>query len=482
VWPGRARRRRYQRYASAKSDGYTVIGTATSGQAARSLGVGSGIEESRTLASLLWRLDHDRIRLGTRHAVVLDESGMTADADLGRLLAAVHAAGARIVIVGDDRQLGAVGPGGGLGALLARHADRVWHLTENVRQQDVTERDALAELRSGDLDQTLAWYAGNRRVLTAPTNDEVLDGMVARWAGDVASGRDTILLAWRRDNVDALNRRARVAWAGMGRLSGPELQAPGGRHYAAGDVVVALAPGPGGAWVTSQRATVVSVSVRAGSLKARTDDGRILSLDRDATGAERLAYGYAITVHRSQGATYDTVHALEDGGGRKLAYVKMSRARRETYLYIASPSSDDAVEHLGWAWGAERRETWATDRGQPDVPAVANLAELQMEQLRLTRLVPAEVHYELAALRRDLAELDRRWRDLHAGEGDWARTPAGMAGRALTHARAEHARAVEQARDTALPYVEHRRAVRAQRRAERSLNVALRAWDRHAQP
>jgi hypothetical protein len=62
-----------------------------------------------------------------------------------------------------------------------------------------------------------------------------------------------------------------------------------------------------------------------------------------------------------------------------------------------------------------------------------------MDQLRLTRLVPAEVHYELAALRRDLADLDRRWRDLHAGQGDGARTPAGMAGRAVTQARAEHA-------------------------------------------
>ncbi len=37
-----------------------------------------------------------------------------------------------------------------------------------------------------------------------------------------------------------------------------------------------------------------------------------------------MSHGYAITVHRSQGATVDTAHRLEDGGGRELAYVSMS--------------------------------------------------------------------------------------------------------------------------------------------------------------
>ena len=38
--------------------GYQVIGTATSGQAARTLGREADLAESRTIASLLWRLDH----------------------------------------------------------------------------------------------------------------------------------------------------------------------------------------------------------------------------------------------------------------------------------------------------------------------------------------------------------------------------------------------------------------------------------------
>ena len=62
---------------------------------------------------------------------------------------------------------------------------------------------------------------------------------------------------------------ARQAWEKLGELSGPELEAPGGRRYRAGDRVITLAPGPDGAWVTSQRAVVTSVDPEAQSLVAR---------------------------------------------------------------------------------------------------------------------------------------------------------------------------------------------------------------------
>jgi ATP-dependent exoDNAse (exonuclease V) alpha subunit len=68
--------------------GYEVIGTATSGQAARNLVHEAGIVESRTLANLIWRLDHGQLTLSEKSVVVLDEVGMTDDSHLARLAAA----------------------------------------------------------------------------------------------------------------------------------------------------------------------------------------------------------------------------------------------------------------------------------------------------------------------------------------------------------------------------------------------------------
>jgi hypothetical protein len=88
-----------------ESAGYTVLGTATSGQAARNLGEGAGIE-ARTVASLSWRLGHNTLELSDRHVLILDEGAMTSDVDLARLLTAVERSGTKLIVVGDDRQLG----------------------------------------------------------------------------------------------------------------------------------------------------------------------------------------------------------------------------------------------------------------------------------------------------------------------------------------------------------------------------------------
>jgi conjugative relaxase-like TrwC/TraI family protein len=271
--------------------GYTVVGTATSGQAARTLGRDAGINSSSTLASLLWRLDHQRIRLDTNTVVILDEAGMTDDPDLLRLLTAAADAGAKVVMVGDDRQLGAVGPGGGLGALIERHQPGVWVLDQNVRQADPTEREALDELRAGSVDEAVDWMAGHGRIVTAPDRAEVIGAVVDGWIADLDAGRDTMILAWRRANVDGLNQISREAFADCGALSGPELKAPGGRRYQAGDRIVTLAPGAHGEIVTSERGTITSVDLDAGSMRTWMEDGRQQQFPKDLTGRDHLAHG-----------------------------------------------------------------------------------------------------------------------------------------------------------------------------------------------
>ncbi len=252
--------------------GYAVIGAATSGQAAKALGEGAGVA-SRTVASLAWRIEHGQEVLSPRHVLVLDEGSMTSDSDVGRLLAAVESSGAKLVTVGDYRQLGSVGPGGAFEALVSRHPGHVWTLTDNLRQRDPAERHALDHLRAGQVASAVNWYREHGRVHASPSKDKAMSEMVKAWADDVAEGREALLVAYHRDSVEALNRAARQAWEKLGELSGPELVAPGGRRYRAGDRVITLTPGPDGAWVTSQRAVVTSVDLEAQSLVARTPEG-----------------------------------------------------------------------------------------------------------------------------------------------------------------------------------------------------------------
>jgi conjugative relaxase-like TrwC/TraI family protein len=342
-------------------EGLRIIGTATSGQAARTVGRDAGIE-SFTVASLLARLDRGSVTFDARTAVVLDEAGMTDDADLLRLVDEAVAAGSKLILVGDHRQLSAVGPGGSLGALVARLDGQVWQLTENVRQLDLTERDALAELRHGDIDQAVDWLARNGRINTGADRPEAIGAAVDGWIADVEAGKETVMLAWKRANVDALNQVGRQAYAERGLLTGPEITAPGGRRFQSGDRVVALSPSAG--VVTSETGTVYTVDLRSSSVVVRLDDGRTTVLPRPLTSSNRLAHGYAVTVHRSQGATVDTAHYLEDGGGRELAYVALSRARQCSTVYTEADDLAQATEDLATAWTNERRQEWVIDNHQ----------------------------------------------------------------------------------------------------------------------
>jgi conjugative relaxase-like TrwC/TraI family protein len=462
-----------------ESAGHEVVGTSTSGQAARTLGREAGIETSRTLASLNWRLDNGRLRLTDRHVLIIDETAMTTDRDLLAVLERARAAHSKVVMVGDHRQLSAVGPGGGFEALLARYGAAVHVMRENVRQRDPAERRALAELRAGKVPKAVAWYASHGRINVSPDRDQALDAAVVGWSADVASGTRAAMLAYQRVNVAELNRRGRLAWSALGRLSGPELLV-GSVAYQAGDRVVTLVPGADGQIVTSETGTVLAVDTRRHELSAvMDDDRRVQRFRREDLGPDRLAHSYAVTVHRFQGATVARAHAFEDGGGRELAYVKMSRARECSIVYAVADSLEQAADDLNGAWAHSRRIRWAIDRGVPSpgakpprpphqIDASLRHARLVAERNEIAAAIPPDpgfaVHEAQARVRR--LEDERRALDQADGWGVLRGTPVGEAAIAWQQAVTERRACLAQC-DLAGLRERHRLRQRAARAGER---------------
>jgi conjugative relaxase-like TrwC/TraI family protein len=434
--------------------GFQVIGTSTSGQATRTLGREAGIANARTIASLRWQIEHHRLSLGKNHVLVLDEAGMASDRDIAFLLETARLRGGKVVMVGDDRQLGAVTVGGALGALVERHGGVVHHLDQNVRQQNELEREALSLLRASDVARAIEFYVAHDRVVVQPNRTETLAKLVDHWAQDVADGRDAAIFAWRRANVAELNRLARERMVADGQVAGPELTAPGGAHYAAGDRIVTLAPSGQGQIVTSERGTVRSVDLEAPILQVEMEDGRLERLERDQIGETNLAHGYATTVHRSQGATATTAHVFEDGGGRELAYVAMSRAREESHVYVVADDLDQARDDLHRSWGTERRWTWAIDTGTPqrggqlaDVasrrnsgadlrdPASLRLEALRGEQAALKAAIPSGLVADLRQARMERRSVELGLEVLRRERGSRSEGELGEATWRLINAR-----------------------------------------------
>jgi hypothetical protein len=272
-----------------------------------------------------------------------------------------------------------------------------------------------------------------------------------QWADDVATGHRTALLAWRRRDVDDLNRLARARYDDLGLLHGEELVAPGGRGYAVGDRVVTLAPNNAAQLVTSQQLTIADVDHDLRSVKALTDDGRRVELTDSTIDGEHLDHAYALTVHRAQGATYDRAHVFADGGGRELDYVAMSRARDRTTLHVIAHDLPQAIEDLQTDWGHETRQRWITDtpttldarQGSPAHDSAAHHDRLRQERAELEALAPPDRGQDLFDARYRLRSLETDLRDLPYGAGRWRETEVGEAAHAKLQAARQHRQADE---------------------------------------
>ena len=84
---------------------------------------------------------------------------------LARLLDHAQHAEAKVVLVGDDRQLAAIDAGGGFRALRLRLGAS--ELTENRRQHQAWEREALELVRSGLVEEAVAAYRVHDRMVAA---------------------------------------------------------------------------------------------------------------------------------------------------------------------------------------------------------------------------------------------------------------------------------------------------------------------------
>jgi ATP-dependent exoDNAse (exonuclease V) alpha subunit len=318
-----------------------VIGAAVAGIAARQLQDAAGIP-STTLARLLIDLDNGDQHLDRRTVVVIDEAGMAGTRTLAPILDAANQAGAKVVLVGDPRQLPEI-DAGGLLACLARRIEPI-QLIENRRQRHDWERQALSELRHGDTHWALAAYEDQNRIVTAKTSPILRERLIKDWWEFYETNPNTVMLAYRRSDVDQLNGHARAQLQRAGRLFGSEIVI-NDRPFQAGDQIVCLRNDRRLGIHNGTRATILRIHPDTKTRLIGTGT-KFIDLPARYLDAGHIAHGYATTIHKAQGATFD--HALllgDDRLYRQAAYTALSRGRIGNDIYaIADPSADRDVE------------------------------------------------------------------------------------------------------------------------------------------
>jgi conjugative relaxase-like TrwC/TraI family protein len=480
--------------------GYQVLGCAPTGIATVGL-ADEGFTDARTIDRLLLDLQHRRVELDDRSVLVVDEAAMVATRKLTPLLSHAERAGAKVVLVGDDRQFAPIQAGGGFRALRLRLGAS--ELTANRRQVEAWEQRAIDDVRAGNLEQAIAAYAEHDRIHAFEARDDRERALVADWWQAHEAGERPVVYAHRRAQVDQLNQVCQRLRAEAGQL-GPERLTVGDRTFAVGDLVVLGANARDRLGVVNgTTAVIVGLDVPGREMTVRTLEeepprtvrlpGWYLDAAVRSGQSRRVDLAYARTDMRSQGRTERrALLALDGAEDMQGGYVQISRGTDRTDMYLTvgpeplsldeerpHPSREPQApeELLARVLSRDGSKTLASDT--PDAVNVRRLStrELRAERDRLARLraqCPPDRSRELRLATQRAGDAEQARQQALQEQEVAAEQVAALQGRLL------HRRGLQAARDR-LVLAEHAVATttgQADQAAER-LGALRRAQQRH---
>jgi hypothetical protein len=306
-------------------------------------------DASRTItdraAALESEVEHWKLQAGD--LLVLDEAGLASTLDLDRLAAQAREAGAKLLLVGDWAQQGAIGPGGAF-ALLVEDLGNPPELVEPRRFQEPWERAASTGLRRGS-PAAVDEYLRHDRV-SVGDRDKVLVACYEAWRTDLEAGKASLMVAQDNETVAELNRLARAGRVAAGEVAEDGLALCDGSVAGVGDIVAArknhrrlVVPGTG--WVRNRDRFVVIAADEDGSMTVRPVDSEGEVVLPVSYVAEHVELGYASTVFSSQGRTVATAHAVVGAGmTREALYVAATRGRESNWLHVDVEPEPPGVE------------------------------------------------------------------------------------------------------------------------------------------
>ena len=361
-------------------NGYEVMGAAPSGQAAKELAEDANMEgqtpEGLTRCGTLQRImneaeksagnaspgqdyenkrswNFENIQAPAKPRVYfVDEAGMVDNNSMSeffKMADAQRAAGAdiKIVLVGDDRQLPPVGTGNFFGDAIQRGAIQTAELTDIRRQAEAPELlQAVKESVSGDPSKSLEILSNGGAVHEIKTPKGRTSAIVKEYMSmSDAERAETLIISAKNVDRQRINDAIRKELVKAGKIEEGKTYAvetrkgalPQSKNFAAGDKIVFLKNDIKAGVRNGTQGTIEKI--RGDKFRVNIGEGKTVSID--IKQYNRIDHAYAVTTHRSQGATVKRVIVNMNSADKALNsrnsyYVDISRAKSKVSIYCDS--------------------------------------------------------------------------------------------------------------------------------------------------
>lgn len=203
----------------AEARGVSIVGLAPTASAAMVLGEALGARSDTVARHLLSpELSHQNKSV----AWIVDEASLLSARDTAKLFDLAEKHNARVILVGDVKQLGSVEAGAAFAQLQSAGMETA-KLSEIVRQKNAASKDAVIASIEGDAKKVLAALdRGGGEIVECDNRAERFAIIAEKYAKlDKASRARTIVIEPSREGRDTLTEDIRVALTKSGALTGP---------------------------------------------------------------------------------------------------------------------------------------------------------------------------------------------------------------------------------------------------------------------
>jgi Ti-type conjugative transfer relaxase TraA len=336
-------------------DGYDVCGASLAGKAARGLEDGAGIQSS-TIARLLMDLENERTALNPKTVLVVDEAAMVDTRQMGRLIDHAERAGAKVVLVGDERQLQPIEIGGAFQGI-ASITGKVG-LSDIRRQRDGWLRDAVKDIAEGRSEEALGALYERGRLFVGDERKDAREQLIRDWSAEgVEYPEDNLILSGTRKEVALLNKSAQEKRQEAGKLGETNYPVEGFLVYE-GDRVKFTKNHKALNLFNGDFGTITHIDDNNHVLQVELDRGQLVTVP--LKDYAHLTLGYASTTHAAQGVTVENAYILTGDlmTDKHMGYVQVSRVRGAAYLYT-DKGEGEAVQELARRMNTSREKELA---------------------------------------------------------------------------------------------------------------------------
>jgi len=325
--------------AAFRESGYEVVLVAPTNAVAKDWEAFQPVSRAATIHSELWHVEHGTRTWTSKTVVIADEAAMLGNAHLDRLLNAARKAGAKIVLVGDDRQLASINRTGMFSELVERYGAA--ELTGVYRQRVAWQASAAEDLAGGRVKDAIRAYDAHGAITWTATKTEAMERLIAKWAGDTGArpAASRFVIAHTNADVHLLNSALRAVRAERGEI-GHDVMLPSegeAKAFAVADRVQIIETNKEKGLFNGEVGTITSI--RNGRITLMLDAGRRAEIN--TAEFDGFRHGYAGTIYKSQGRTIDETYVLHSKYVRQESmYVGLTRQRDDCQVFVGRDQAE----------------------------------------------------------------------------------------------------------------------------------------------